>query len=102
MEIYKRFEADDIVQANPSEVSVGLWTGDTGSLTTFFTSSTQTASNAGLYFWDIYHQNPSASTAEVQFAIAYGDISGSGATLLADNDNALLPTQTTYYQYRKI
>ena len=32
MEIFKRFEEDDIVRANPTEVSTGLWTGDTGSL----------------------------------------------------------------------
>lgn len=102
MEIYRKFETDDIVQANPSEVSVGLWTGDTGSLTSYFTSSTQTASTAGKYEWDIYNGDPSSSNSEVQFSIAYGNISGSGDELLANNDNSLITTEVTYKQYRNI
>jgi hypothetical protein len=102
MEIFKRFEEDDIVRANPTEVSTGLWTGDTGSLEAFYTSSTQTGSTAGQYFWDIYDIDPASSLAEVQFAIAYGHIDGLGAATLVEDDNALLPTQATYFQYRNI
>jgi hypothetical protein len=102
MEVFKRFEEDDIVRANPSEVSTGLWTGDTGSLVAFFTSSTQTGSTAGQYFFDIYDINPSSSLAEIQFAIAYGHVEGSGSATLVEDDNALLPTKTTYFQYRNI
>ena len=102
MQIFKRFEADDIAKANPAEVSTGLWTGDTGSLTTFFTSSTQTASAAGQYFFDVYNLHPTAASSEVQFGVAYGHISGLGAPILADDDNALLPTKATYFQYRNI
>lgn len=103
MEVFKRFEEDDIVRANPTEVSTGLWTGDAGSLTAFFTSSNQTGSTvAGQYQWEIYDIDPASSLAEVQFSIAYGHIDGLGAATLAIDDNALLPTQATYFQYRNI
>ncbi|KKM92343.1 hypothetical protein LCGC14_1219380 [marine sediment metagenome] len=103
MEIFKRFEEDDIVRANPTEVSTGLWTGDTGSLAEFHISAVQTASTAGLYFWDIYNVDPAlTSSAEVQFAIAYGHIEGSGSATLIEDDNALLETKATYFQYRNI
>ena len=103
MDVFKRFEEDDIVRANPTQVSTGLWTGDTGSLVAFYTSSTQTASLAGGYFWDIYDVDPAASSlAEKQFAIAYGHIAGSGSATLAEDDNALLETKATYFQYRNI
>jgi len=102
MNIFQRFEDQDIVRANPTEVSTGLWTGDTGSLAAFFTSSTQTGSTEGQYEWDIYNIDPSSSLAEVQFALAYGNVNGGGAPSLAQDDNALLPTKATYFQYRNI
>jgi hypothetical protein len=103
MNIFQAFEDSDIVRANPTEVSTGLWTGDTGSLTVFYTSSAQTASLRGQYEWDIYNNNPQvASDAEVQFAIAYGNFNGGGASTLATDNNAKMPTQATYFQYRNI
>jgi hypothetical protein len=55
MSIYKRFDEDDIVPGNPTEVTVGLWSGDTGSLSAFFTSSIQASSSlSGQYYWDVY------------------------------------------------
>lgn len=102
MNIFQRFEDADIVRANPTQVSTGLWTGDTGSLVAFYTSSTQTGSARGEYEWDIYNIDPSSSLAEVQFAIAYGHVSGGGAPSLNQDDNALLPTEATYFQYRNI
>ena len=102
MEVFKTFEQDDIVRANPAEVSTGLWSGDTGSLVAFFTSSTQSSSLGGQYYRDVYDIDPSSSQAEVQFAVAYGHIDGLGAATLTDDDNALLPTQATYFQYRNI
>jgi len=102
MEVFKRFEEDDIVRANPTEVSTGLWSGDTGSLSAFYTSSVQTGSAAGQHYWDIYNIDPSSSLAEIQFSIAYGNINGGGASVLATDDNALLPTEATYFQYRNI
>lgn len=107
MSIFKRFDVDDIVAGNPTEVTVGLWSGDTGSLTSFYTSSTQaSASLSGQYYWDVYQSDPNSPSSlpipEVQYAIAYGHRLGRGAPDLSDDDNATLSTQAIYSQYRNI
>jgi hypothetical protein len=107
MSIYKRFETDDVVPGNPTEVTVGLWSGDTGSLTSFFTSSAQASSSlSGQYYWDVYQSNPNIISTvpipEVQFAVAYGHRTGGGAPTLDDDDNATLSTQAVYSQYRNL
>jgi hypothetical protein len=99
--IYKRFGQFDKVDAKIEVVTTGIWSGDSGQLSEFFTSSTQTLSKDGQYYWNVFNKNPETDeTAEVQFAIAYGHRTGGGATTLVnDPDNALLPTRSTYAQY---
>jgi hypothetical protein len=101
MSVYKRLDEDDIVRANPTEVTFGIWTGDVGSLTSFYTGP-QSASLSGQYYWNVYNINPSSSDAEVQFAVSYGHRTGGGNETLAINDNATLSTQATYLQYRNM
>jgi len=94
--------ADDIVVANQTTVTLGLWSGDIGSLTSFYTSSTQ-MSASGEYYFDLYDKNPATdSTAEVQFAVAYGNIGGGGTPTLAQDELATLSTEATYLQYKNI
>jgi hypothetical protein len=101
--IYKRFGEFDKVSAKVEIVTTGLWANDSGSLTAFYTSSTQTAAQSGKYYYNVYDQNPLLSeTEEVQFAIAYGHVDGSGSVDLATDDNALLPTKATYAQYKSM
>jgi hypothetical protein len=101
--VYKRFGQFDFVNAKVEVVTTGLWTGDSGSLTSFITSSTQAVANSARYYHNVYQASPATdSTAEVQFAIAYGHNSGSGATTLANDDNSLLSTKATYAQYRSM
>jgi hypothetical protein len=107
MGTYARFTTDDVVPGNPTEVTLGLWTGDTGSLATFYTSSTQASSSlAGQYYWDVYQTDPnnpaSVPIPEVQFSIAYGNRNGGGAPTLTQNDNATLSTTAIYSQYRNM
>jgi len=100
--IYKRFGDFDKVNAKVEVVTTGLWTGDSGSLTQFFTASAQSIAQSGYYYTNVYDYNPAlySDSAEVQFAIAYGHVNGSGSMNLADNDSALLATKATYAQYR--
>jgi hypothetical protein len=98
--IFKRFETDDIIQGNPSEVTTGLWTGDTGSLAGFVTSSTQVASDSSKYYVNIF--DTSAADQEVQFAVAYGHADGGAASTLAQDDTAKLETKVTYLQYKNL
>lgn len=104
MSIYSRFTPDDIVEANPTVVTTGMWSGDTGSLeSTLYTNATQT-NNSGEYYVDVYDKDPSNPLAEVQFAIAYGHINGGGAPKLTDleSSTATLPTKAIYSQYRNL
>lgn len=101
--VYKRFGQFDFVNAKIEVVTTGLWSGDSGSLTGFYTSSTQALATSGQYYYNVYNLDPvTNNSAEVQFAIAYGHASGSGATTLTNDDESTLSTKATYSQYRSI
>jgi len=100
--VYKRFGEFDTVQGKIDTVTSGLWTGDTGSMTSFFTSSTQTNATKN-YYLNVYNADPATDeTATVQYAIAFGNKYGSGSVSLANSDDATLATKATYAQYRSI
>ena len=100
--VYKRFGEFDKVNAKVEVVTTGLWTGDVGSLTSYFTSSAQ-VTQSGDYYYNVFSTNPqSDSSAEVQFAVAYGHVNGSGSVTLETNDNALLASKATYAQYKSV
>jgi hypothetical protein len=99
--IYKRFGDFDKINAKVEVVTTGIWSGDAGQLSQFFTSSTQTTSTDGQFYWNVFDKNPvTEETAEVQFAVAYGHKDGSGSVSLSTNPDALLATKSTYAQYR--
>jgi hypothetical protein len=101
--IYKRFGDFDKVNAKIEIVTTGIWSNGSGSLTSFFTSSTQARTdNSGQFYYNVYDKVPSDETAEIQFAVAYGNINGSGSTQLSSDDNALLASKSTYAQYRSM
>ena len=101
--IYKRFGEFDKVNAKVEVITTGLWTGDTGSLTAAYTSSTQVAAASGDYYYNVYNADPAAdTTAEVQFGVAYGHVNGSGSVSLANSDDALLASKANYAQYKSI
>ena len=101
--IYKRFGEFDKVNAKVEVITTGLWTGDTGSLTAAYTSSTQVAAASGDYYYNVYNANPATDTsAEVQFAVAYGHVDGSGSVSLANSDDALLASKANYAQYKSV
>lgn len=97
--IFKKFGEFDTVTGKIEVVTTGLWSGDTGSLTTFFTSSTQVAAASGDYYYNVYD---TSATSSVQFAVAYGHVSGSGSVSLANSDDAKFPSKATYNQYRTV
>jgi len=106
MSIYTRFTTDDIVEANPTVVTTGLWSGDTGSFESALylnTATGQQALTSGEYYLDVFNTNPASSVlAEVQFAVAYGHINGGGAPTLTENEQATLPTKAIYSQYKNL
>jgi len=56
--VYKRFGEFDKVNAKVEIVTTGLWSGDSGSLTSFFTSSTEAQRQSGYYYVNAYNVNP--------------------------------------------
>ena len=101
--IYKRFGEFDKVNAKVEVITTGLWTGDTGSLTAAYTSSTQVAAASGDYYYNVYDADPATdTTAEVQFGVAYGHVNGSGSVSLANSDDALLASKANYAQYKSV
>ena len=97
--IYKRFGEFDQVNGKVQVVTTGLWSGDTGSLTSFFTSSTQEVAASSNYYLNVYN---SAAASDVQFAVAYGHKFGSGSVSLAVDDNSTLASKATYAQYKQL
>ena len=101
--IYKRFGEFDKVNAKVEVITTGLWTGDTGSLTAAYTSSTQVAAASGDYYYNVYNADPGTdTTAEVQFGVAYGHVNGSGSVSLTNSDDALLASKANYAQYKSV
>ena len=85
------------------ETTTGLSTGDTGSLTTMYHSDTQIAKANSKYFIDVYKADPDAtSSAEVQFSIGYGHVSGAGSPTLNQQDTSTLATKAVYLQLKNL
>lgn len=91
---------DDVTPLRGNEVTTGMWSGDTGSLSTIFTSSQQVATS-GEFYYDLYN-GATITTSDIQFSVAYGHVSGGGSPSLTTLKTSTLPTQVTYVQYRNI
>jgi hypothetical protein len=98
---FKRLDPEDFLVSSDSIVNT-LWSTDTPTLTTFFTSSTQVASSAGIYYYSVYQTSSLESNAAVQFDIAYADALGSGSVLYNNAVPGVSPTKTIYGQYRSM
>lgn len=100
---FKRFDPEDLVISNDSVTST-VWSGDATTLTSnsMFSSSAQTASISGDYYWEVYQTESSDSTAAVQFSIAYCDKEGSGSEFYNSLVTGSSPTRTNYGQYRTL
>lgn len=104
MSIYTTFSPDDIVKAYPTVITTGLWSSDTGSLTSELYVDTQNQIPLSKeYYFDVYNLNlDSSSLAEVQFSVAYGHINGGGSPGLAENQLSAIASKAIYSQYRNL
>jgi hypothetical protein len=91
---FVRYNTDDSVISSETVVR-GMWTADTASLTTFFTSSLVTSS----YYLNVYD---TSTTSSLQFAVQYGHVSGSGSSDINTSVADITPTRITYGQYRSL
>jgi len=95
--VFTAFTVEDIVEGNTQRVTRGLWSGNVGELTSFWTSSYQSATQKE-YYYEIYNGDPTDSTKEAQFSIAYGHYAGSGS--LGTNEDS--PSNAIYSQFQQV
>jgi hypothetical protein len=101
-QIYKNITEDDRSFIS-QESTTGLWTGDTASLSTFYTSDTQIAKANSKYFIDVYNSDPATtSSAAVQFSIGYGNRFGSGSPTLTQQNTSTRSAQAVYLQLKNL
>ena len=109
MATYTQFSNNDTV-SSIDRVFSSAWSGNTNDLATaHFSSSTQyttsTATSSGAFFMEVYDKNPdSDTTAEVQYSIAYGSLTGKGGIEFNTDAGAenITSTKAIYSQYRNL
>lgn len=97
---YTPFAESDTIISSESIVSA-LWSGNVYTLTnaSMFTSSVQEVSKTGKTYLNVNNLDVSSTNSEMQFAIAYGHVSGSGSAPFNTSAPALTPTSNVYNQY---
>jgi len=95
--VFTAFTIEDVVEGSTQRVTRGLWSGNVGELTSFWTSSYQ-SSTQKQYYYEIYNGNPTVSTNYAQFSIAYGHYAGSGS--LGTNEDS--PSNAIYSQFQQV
>jgi len=96
---FNRLAPEDFVVSSDS-ITATLWSAGAVELTNFYTSSTQEAGSSGNFYLNIYQTASNVPSAEVQFAVAYGNQYGSGSSFYNNAVPGVSPTKTTYGQYQ--
>lgn len=98
---FVQFQTDDSVVGSQTIVAP-MWSADRNTLTSFYTSSVQQASNTGKFYLEVYNSPVDVTGSETQFSIAYGNIDGNSSAPF----NALIedrtPTRDIYGQFRNL
>lgn len=101
---FKRLETEDLLISSEG-TSTSCWTGNVPVLNTIYTSSLETLSTAGKYYWNFYDITPAiggSGLEEVQFSVAYADKTGSGSLLINPQIDGISPSSVIYGQYRTL
>jgi hypothetical protein len=97
-----QFGTDDSVISS-EVITAPAWSGYSYTITSSYTSSIQQVSSvSGKFYLNVFNIPYDASGSEVQFAIAYGHISGSGSLLFNNTVDEKSPTRDVYGQYRNL
>jgi hypothetical protein len=98
---FSRLNPEDFVVSSDA-ISATLWSGGTPTLTTFFSSSTQAASSAGRFYLNVFQTASTDANTAIQFAIAYGNLVGSGSQVYNLSVDGYSPTSTIYGQWQDL
>ena len=97
--VFKPFDpTSDIIIPPPENITKALWSNNLGSLSTFFTSSTETSTQK-TYYYEVFNSASTSTSAEAQFSVTYGNRLGSGS-LLGQNSTNDSATRAIYSQYK--
>lgn len=99
---FTALEATDFVVSADSVVAPAWTTGNPTLTGANMITSSNAASPAPQFYLNVYDTALTASTAQVQFSIAYGNINGSGSKFYNDLVTGFSPSRTTYGQYRNL
>ena len=106
--MYTRFQDNDIVTRQAAELVTSTLSNNTNNLTVGFTSSAQadfsTATSSGHFFIEVLDKASSDTTAEVQYALSYGNRHGSGSPDFTNDTGSfgLGASRVIYNQYRQL
>jgi hypothetical protein len=95
---FSKYNTEDSVISAETVVR-GLWSGDTNTLSFFYTSSTNLGED---YYIDVYEGDFSLTTSSVQFDIQYGHLKGSGSVPINVLVSGSSPSRIIYGQYRNL
>ena len=98
---FVRLDPQDFLVSADS-ITGTAWSGNSPTLTSFFTSSTQVSSSTGIYYTQVNQSATTAADSAVQFDILYCDIEGSGSFLYNPVVTGSSPTRTMYGSYRTL
>lgn len=100
---FTRLAPTDFVISSDS-ITAPAWSSNQPTLTTFFTASSVVSStiSQGAFYLNVYQTQSTANGAAVQFAIAYGNINGSGSQWYNALVAGVSPSLTTYRQYETL
>jgi hypothetical protein len=99
-------EGDIVISTD--KIVTSTWTNNTNNLTTAFTSSTQAVFNSptssGQFYLDVLQELSSSNTAEIQYAVAYGNRVGSGSPDFTNDTGSfgIGASRAVYNQYRQL
>ena len=98
---FKRLEPEDFIVSSDSVTST-VWSNNSPSLNTYYSSSTQKEGTSGPYYLSVYQADSTTDEAAVQFQIAYGNKNGGGGVNFDSSVPFTSPTTTIYGQYRTL
>lgn len=97
--VFTKFAPTDVISNQLEYVTAGIWSSGEASLTTHFTSSTQTTTQRR-YYADIFNVLPSTTGAVTNYSIAYGNAVGSGSASTGQLDDS--PSRAIYSQFKQL
>lgn len=96
-----QFQTDDSVVSSEL-ITAPLWSNNSSTLTSFYTSSTQQIGPSGKFYLNTYNGVFGTSGSDSQFSLAYGHIYGSGSALFNGLVEQNSPTRDVYGQFRNL